>query len=193
MHEGYNGSTKPTAAASASNGANGGNGTPAGKGVEPTAEGSASKGEPGSGNDVSPVLRGSAAESSAKDMTVGGYTINMGGLEHVLDDGSTVGDRMLNAPRIIMAACGTSWHSCLIGEYMFEQIAQIPVEVEYASEFRYRKPLIKSNDVIIGISQSGETADTLEALRLAHSCGATTFGLVNVVGSTIARETEAGM
>lgn len=100
---------------------------------------------------------------------------------------------MLNAPRIIMAACGTSWHSCLIGEYMFEQIARIPVEVEYASEFRYRKPLIRESDVVIGISQSGETADTLEALRLAQSCGATTFGIVNVVGSTIARETDAGM
>jgi len=121
-----------------------------------------------------------------------GYTINLGGLEHVLDDlsGQTVAEKMLKAPRIIMAACGTSWHSCLIGEYMFEQIARINVEVEYASEFRYRRPLIKEDDVVIGISQSGETADTLEALRLAQSCGALSFGIVNVVGSTIARETD---
>ncbi len=190
MHE------KDSGSSSAATGANGGNGNPvAGKG---SASGSGSATSLSVPDEVSPVLRGSGAQehiaaTSTNSTSAGGYTINMGGLEHVLDDGSTVGDRMLNAPRIIMAACGTSWHSCLIGEYMFEQIALIPVEVEYASEFRYRKPLIKASDVVIGISQSGETADTLEALRLAQSCGATTFGLVNVVGSTIARETEAGM
>ncbi|CAD7938270.1 unnamed protein product [Amoebophrya sp. A25] len=121
------------------------------------------------------------------------YTMTIGGLEHQLENGDTVGQRMLKAGRVVMCACGTSWHSALIGEYLFEQMARIPVEVEYASEFRYRKPLIRESDVIIGISQSGETADTLEAIRLAAAHGATTFGIVNVVGSTIARETIAGM
>jgi glucosamine--fructose-6-phosphate aminotransferase (isomerizing) len=100
--------------------------------------------------------------------------------------------RILNADRIIIVACGTSWHAGLVGEYLFEDLARIPVEVEYASEFRYRNPIITPNDVVIAISQSGETADTLAAIKLAKSKGAFVFGVCNVVGSSIARETHAG-
>lgn len=95
--------------------------------------------------------------------------------------------------RIIIIGCGTSWHAALIGEYLIEEFAQVPVEVEYASEFRYRKPVLGKNDVVILISQSGETADTLAALHLAKEKGATVIGICNVVGSTLARETEAGV
>jgi glucosamine--fructose-6-phosphate aminotransferase (isomerizing) len=101
-------------------------------------------------------------------------------------------DKFLNADRIIIVACGTSWHAGLVAEYIFEDLARIPVEVEYASEFRYRNPVITSRDVVIAISQSGETADTLAAIKLAKSNGAFVFGVCNVVGSTIARETDAG-
>lgn len=100
--------------------------------------------------------------------------------------------RFLNANRIIIVACGTSWHAGLVAEYIFEEFARIPVEVEYASEFRYRNPVISEKDVIIAISQSGETADTLAAIKLAKSKGAFVFGVCNVVGSSIARETHAG-
>ena len=100
--------------------------------------------------------------------------------------------KFLNADRIIIVACGTSWHAGLIGEYLFEDLARIPVEVEYASEFRYRNPIINPKDVVIAISQSGETADTLAAIKLAKSKGAFVFGVCNVVGSSIARETNAG-
>jgi len=100
--------------------------------------------------------------------------------------------RFLNADRIIIVACGTSWHAGLVAEYIFEDLARIPVEVEYASEFRYRNPVISEKDVIIAISQSGETADTLAAIKLAKSKGAFVFGVCNVVGSSIARETHAG-
>ncbi|WOC41109.1 glutamine--fructose-6-phosphate transaminase (isomerizing) [Polaribacter sp. HL-MS24] len=100
--------------------------------------------------------------------------------------------KFLNADRIIIIACGTSWHAGLVGEYLFEDMARIPVEVEYASEFRYRNPIITSKDVVIAISQSGETADTLAAIKLAKSKGAFVFGVCNVVGSSIARETDAG-
>ncbi|CAM1358794.1 Glutamine--fructose-6-phosphate aminotransferase [isomerizing] [Tenacibaculum soleae] len=100
--------------------------------------------------------------------------------------------KFTSANRIIIVACGTSWHSGLIGEYLFEDMARIPVEVEYASEFRYRNPIINENDVVIAISQSGETADTLAAIKLAKSKGAFVFGICNVVGSSIARETHAG-
>ena len=96
------------------------------------------------------------------------------------------------ANRILILGCGTSWHAGLVGEYLFESLARIPVEVEYASEFRYRKPIIRENDVVIAISQSGETADTLAAIRLAKEHGAHVFGVCNVVGSSIARETHAG-
>ncbi|MCR8667042.1 glutamine--fructose-6-phosphate transaminase (isomerizing) [Aestuariibaculum sp. M13] len=100
--------------------------------------------------------------------------------------------KFLNANRIIIVACGTSWHAGLVAEYIFEDLARIPVEVEYASEFRYRNPIINENDIVIAISQSGETADTLAAIKLAKSKGAFVFGVCNVVGSSIARETDAG-
>ena len=89
--------------------------------------------------------------------------------------------------RLIIVACGTSWHAGLIAEYMFEEFARIPVEVEYASEFRYRNPVIEENDILIAISQSGETADTLAAIRMAKEQGAHVFGICNVVGSSIAQ------
>lgn len=100
--------------------------------------------------------------------------------------------KFMNASRIIFVACGTSWHSALVGEYMIEDLARIPVEVEYASEFRYRNPIISEKDIVIAISQSGETADTLAALELAKEKGATIYGICNVVGSSIARATDAG-
>jgi len=100
--------------------------------------------------------------------------------------------KLVNAKRIIIIACGTSWHAGLVGEYLFEELARIPVEVEYASEFRYRNPVIYEDDVVIAISQSGETADTLAAIELAKSKGATIIGVCNVVGSSIARATHAG-
>jgi len=101
-------------------------------------------------------------------------------------------EKFMNAHRIIIVACGTSWHAGLVAEYIFEDLARIPVEVEYASEFRYRNPVITKNDVVIAISQSGETADTLAAIKLAKENGAFVFGVCNVVGSSIARETHAG-
>jgi glucosamine--fructose-6-phosphate aminotransferase (isomerizing) len=100
--------------------------------------------------------------------------------------------KFLNAKRIVIVACGTSWHAGLVGEYLLEDMARIPVEVEYASEFRYRNPIITPDDVVIAISQSGETADTLAAIKLAKSKGAFVFGVCNVVGSSISRETHAG-
>lgn len=101
-------------------------------------------------------------------------------------------DRLLKADRIIMVACGTSWHAGLVAEYLFEELCRIPVEVEYASEFRYRNPVIRPGDVIIAISQSGETADTLVAIEKAKEQGALIFGVLNVVGSSIARASHAG-
>lgn len=100
--------------------------------------------------------------------------------------------KMVNAQRIIMIACGTSWHACLVGEYLFEDLARINVEVEYASEFRYRNPIISEKDVVLAISQSGETADTMAALELSKSKGASILGICNVVGSSISRITDAG-
>ncbi|NER17102.1 glutamine--fructose-6-phosphate transaminase (isomerizing) [Spongiivirga citrea] len=100
--------------------------------------------------------------------------------------------KFLNADRILIVACGTSWHAGLVAEYVFESFARVPVEVEYASEFRYRDPIITDKDVLIAISQSGETADTLAAIKLAKSKGAFVFGVCNVVGSSISRETHAG-
>jgi glucosamine--fructose-6-phosphate aminotransferase (isomerizing) len=111
--------------------------------------------------------------------------VKLGGLQ-------SVEDKLYNAKRIIITACGTAWHAGLVGEYMLEHYCRIPVEVEYASEFRYRRPIITPDDVVILISQSGETADTLAALREAKKFGATTIGVVNVIGSTIAREVDAG-
>ncbi len=112
--------------------------------------------------------------------------VRLGGLNAVID-------KLRTAKRIVITACGTSWHAALVAEYMIEQLAQIPVEVEYASEFRYRNPIITPDDVIFAISQSGETADTLAAVKEARQKGATVLGFVNVVGSSIARETEAGI
>lgn len=101
-------------------------------------------------------------------------------------------NKLVAAPRLIMVACGTSWHACTVGEYLIEDLARINVEVEYASEFRYRNPIINENDIVIAVSQSGETADTLAALELAKSKGATILGICNVVGSSISRITDAG-
>ncbi|MEL6535337.1 MAG: glutamine--fructose-6-phosphate transaminase (isomerizing) [Bacteroidota bacterium] len=101
-------------------------------------------------------------------------------------------NKLENADRIIMVSCGTSWHSCLVAEYFIEEYCRIPVEVEYASEFRYRNPIINEGDVVIAVSQSGETADTLAAMELAKSKGAIIFGVVNVVGSSIARTSHEG-
>jgi len=116
------------------------------------------------------------AEGSAK----------LGGLDEIID-------RLVNSKRILISACGTSWHAALVGEYMLEQYARIPVEVEYASEFRYRNPILSGDDSIFFISQSGETADTLAALKEAKSRGALALGICNVVGSTIARESMSGV
>lgn len=112
--------------------------------------------------------------------------IVLGGLLHVFP-------RIVKAERIVIIGCGTSWHAALIAEYLLEEYAQVPVEVEYASEFRYRKPVIGKKDVVLLISQSGETADTLAALRLAKEKGALVLGICNVVGSSLSRETEAGV
>jgi glucosamine--fructose-6-phosphate aminotransferase (isomerizing) len=111
--------------------------------------------------------------------------VNLGGI-------AEYEQKFMNAKRIIFIACGTSWHAGLVGEYLFEDLARIPVEVEYASEFRYRNPIVYEDDVVIAISQSGETADTLAAIELAKSKGATIIGICNVVGSSIARATHAG-
>ncbi len=144
----------------------------------------------------------------------GGYSHFM--LKEIMEQPSSIGDtlrgRVLEDPgtarlsglnmtdadlltfnRIVLAACGTSWHAALIGEYMLEELARIPVEVEYASEFRYRNPIVDEQTLVVGISQSGETADTLAAIREAKQRGARTIGIVNVVGSSIAREVDGGI
>ncbi|MCU0453766.1 MAG: glutamine--fructose-6-phosphate transaminase (isomerizing) [Bacteroidetes bacterium] len=113
-------------------------------------------------------------------------SVKLGGLEHVQE-------RLAKSRRIIFLGCGTSWHAGLVGEYILEQIAKIPVEVEYASEYRYRTPIVGPEDVVFAVSQSGETADTLAAMREAKRHGALVLGIVNVVGSTIARETDGGI
>ena len=129
-------------------------------------------------NSISDCLRGR--------LDVKNHRLQLGGLVDVMD-------KLVNAKRLIIAACGTSWHAGLVGEYLFEHLAKISVEVEYASEFRYREPLIDEDDVMLVISQSGETADTLAAVREAKERGALVLGICNVVGSTIARETDAGV
>jgi glucosamine--fructose-6-phosphate aminotransferase (isomerizing) len=111
--------------------------------------------------------------------------VRLGGMDEHLK-------RMVNAQRMIIIGCGTSWHAGLIAEYLFEDLARLPVEVEYASEFRYRNPVVRDNDVVLAISQSGETADTFAALEMAKQRGALTYGIVNVVGSSIARLTHSG-
>jgi glucosamine--fructose-6-phosphate aminotransferase (isomerizing) len=113
-------------------------------------------------------------------------TLMLGGIRDYIDE-------MVNANRIVIVACGTSWHAGLVAEYIFEDLCRIPVEVEYASEFRYRSPVINPGDIVIAISQSGETADTLAAVELAKSKGATVLGVCNVVGSSIARASHAGI
>jgi glucosamine--fructose-6-phosphate aminotransferase (isomerizing) len=112
--------------------------------------------------------------------------IQLGGLRNYIT-------KLAKAKRIVFVACGTSWHAGLVGEYLFEELARINVEVEYASEFRYRNPIIKEGDIVIAISQSGETADTLAALELAKSKGAIILGVCNVVGSSISRITDSGV
>ncbi len=112
--------------------------------------------------------------------------IRLGGLHDVKE-------QLVNAKRIVVIACGTSWHAGLVGEYLIEDMARIPVEVEYASEFRYRNPMIGPDDVVLAISQSGETADTLAAIQLARDAGALVLGICNVAGSSISRETHAGV
>jgi glutamine---fructose-6-phosphate transaminase (isomerizing) len=112
--------------------------------------------------------------------------VHLGGLYHILP-------QIISAKRIILIGCGTSWHAALVGEYLIEEFARIPVEVEYASEFRYRNPIIYKDDIVIAISQSGETADTLAAIRQAKEAGALVLGICNVVGSSIPRETHAGV
>lgn len=117
---------------------------------------------------------------------VGTPAIHLGGIAATLP-------KMVTASRIILVGCGTSWHAALVGKYIIEELARIPTEVEYASEFRYRNPVIFKDDIIIAISQSGETADTLAAVKMAKEAGATVLGICNVVGSTIPRETDGGV
>ncbi len=112
-------------------------------------------------------------------------TVKMAGLK-------AIHDSLMDANRLILVGCGTSWHAAMVGEYLIEDLARVPVEVEYASEFRYRNPVLGPKDVVIAVSQSGETADTLAAIKMAKKAGATVFGICNVVGSSIARETNAG-
>lgn len=114
------------------------------------------------------------------------HNIKLGGLSPVIE-------QLKDVNRLIIVSCGTSWHAGLVGEYVIEQLAKLSVEVEYASEFRYRNPIINKNDAVLAITQSGETADTLAALRLAREAGAVVLGICNVVGSSIARETDAGV
>jgi glucosamine--fructose-6-phosphate aminotransferase (isomerizing) len=127
----------------------------------------------------------SILDSMRGRLELGANHLNMGGVR-------AYEQKFVNAQRIIIVACGTSWHAGLVAEYLIEDLARIPVEVEYASEFRYRNPIITERDIVIAISQSGETADTLAAIELAKSKGATIFGICNVVGSSIARAADAG-
>lgn len=127
----------------------------------------------------------SVRDSMRGRLNVNAGRVELGGIRDYIS-------KFVNAERIIIVACGTSWHAGLVGEYLFEELARVPVEVEYASEFRYRNPVIDENDVVIAISQSGETADTLAAIELAKSKGATIIGICNVIGSSIPRMTHAG-
>lgn len=141
-------------------------------------------------NALRAAMRGRLTQSEER------WQVKLGGLEKVPEDsadGLSPLQRMAATQRIIIAACGTSWHSALIGKAAIERFAHIPVEVEYASEFRYRRPIMYPDDVFLVISQSGETADTLEAIRIAKQHKALTIGIVNAVGSSIARATDAGL
>jgi glucosamine--fructose-6-phosphate aminotransferase (isomerizing) len=138
------------------------------------------------------MLKEICEQSESVENTLRGHLLEEEGTSRV--SGLNLSDEDIkNIDRIVITACGTSWHSGLIGEYMMEELARIPVEVEYASEFRYRNPVVDDRTLVIGISQSGETADTLAAIREAKRRGARTIGVVNVVGSTIAREVDGGI
>jgi glucosamine--fructose-6-phosphate aminotransferase (isomerizing) len=151
--------------------------------------------------DLGAVERGGYAHFMLKEIMEQPQSIRNTVRGHLLEEDGTArfgglnlpDDELLEIDRIVLTACGTSWHSALIGEYLLEEHARIPCEVEYASEFRYRNPLVDEDTLVVGISQSGETADTLAALREARQRGAHTLGIVNVVGSTIAREVDGGI
>jgi glucosamine--fructose-6-phosphate aminotransferase (isomerizing) len=151
--------------------------------------------------DLGVVERGGHAHFMLKEIMEQPESIGNTLRGHLLEDhgGAHLGGlnlsegELLDLDRIVLTACGTSWHAALIGEYLLEELARIPCEVEYASEFRYRNPLVDENTLVIGISQSGETADTLAAIREARQRGARTLGIVNVVGSTIAQEVDGGI
>ncbi len=151
--------------------------------------------------DLAQVERGGYAHFMLKEICEQPESICNTLRGHLLEDEGTArvtglnltDDELKQFERVIITACGTSWHSGIIGEYMLEEMARLPVEVEYASEFRYRNPVVDARTLVIGISQSGETADTLAAIREAKRRGARTIGLVNVVGSTIAREVDGGI
>ncbi|HOD83074.1 MAG: Glutamine--fructose-6-phosphate aminotransferase (isomerizing) [Planctomycetes bacterium ADurb.Bin126] len=138
------------------------------------------------------MLKEIMEQPEAVRMSLGGrldlreMRVKLGGLEKVSRD-------LVRARKVILTGCGTAWHAALVGEYLFEDLARIPTEVEYASEFRYRNPIVDDGSLVIALSQSGETADTLAALREAREKGALALGIVNAVGSTIARETDAGV
>ncbi len=145
--------------------------------------------------DLGTIERGGFAHFMLKEIMEQPESVQNTLRGRLLEEEGTVhlGGLNIRIQRIVITACGTSWHSSLIGEYMMEELARIPTEVEYASEFRYRNPIVDERTLVIGISQSGETADTLSALREAKRRGARTLGLVNVVGSTIAREVDGGI
>jgi glucosamine--fructose-6-phosphate aminotransferase (isomerizing) len=151
--------------------------------------------------DLATIERGGYSHFMLKEICEQAESVQNTLRGHLLEDegtarvsGLNLSDQDIkNIDRIVITACGTSWHSGLIGEYMMEELARIPVEVEYASEFRYRNPVVDNRTLVIGISQSGETADTLAAIREAKRRGARTIGVVNVVGSTIAREVDGGI
>ncbi len=151
--------------------------------------------------DLATIERGGFAHFMLKEIFEQPESLTNTVRGHLLEDEGSARLRGLNLTdeqfkrinRVIITACGTSWHAGLIGEYIFEEMARVPCEVEYASEFRYRNPIVDENTLVIAVSQSGETADTLAALREAKRRGARTIGLVNVVGSTIAREVQGGL
>jgi len=151
--------------------------------------------------DLATIERGGHAHFMLKEILEQPESLRNALRGHLLEEEGTArlgglniaDEQLLQVNRIVFTACGTSWHSALIGEYMMEELARIPSEVEYASEFRYRNPIVDERTLVVGISQSGETADTLAALREAKRRGARTLGLVNVVGSTIAREVDGGI
>jgi glucosamine--fructose-6-phosphate aminotransferase (isomerizing) len=151
--------------------------------------------------DLASVERGGYAHFMLKEIMEQGEALELTLRGRLLEDEGNArlgginltNEQLLGIERVVLTACGTSWHSALIGEYMLEELARIPAEVEYASEFRYRNPIVDARTLVVGISQSGETADTLAAIREAKRRGAPTLGIVNVVGSTIAREVSGGI